>query len=172
MMHCKLKDTAEILEEIVHLCSEIQPCQEFSRRPPWMSLSYEICIPARNVLEDFAFGFYFATFKAEQLECSFIWEVNLGRGVRLVLCQWSKFWFYQRHRQKDLRVLPRSRIIAIKKTTKMKVQKLWEVFCDIAGTSVLCANLRNTSDKQGQLTWFSRKIRCRRHKTVFANKCV
>lgn len=67
MMHCKLKDTAEILEEIVHLCSEIQPCQEFSRRLPCMSLSYEICIPARNVLEDFAFGFYFATFKAEQL---------------------------------------------------------------------------------------------------------
>lgn len=82
-----------------------------------MSLSCEICNPARNVLEDFAFGFYFATFKAEQLECSFIWEVNLGRGVKTVLCLWSNF---VRHRQKDLRVLPRSRIRKTERIIKWK----------------------------------------------------
>lgn len=53
-------------------------------------------------------------------------------------CQWSTFWFYQRHWQKDLkRGLPRSRIIAIIKSRKnMEVQKLWRFFCGIVDSYV------------------------------------
>lgn len=50
-----------------------------------ISVSREICNPIGNMLEDFAFGSYFAALEGEQLDHSIIQELSLERGVRLML---------------------------------------------------------------------------------------